>query len=59
MWQEIQLFIKGNIFCNNTEIFISQTLHDSHTCDSHWPMSEYTNYITLYTICTTKLKLTL
>lgn len=35
MWQEIKLFIKGNIFCNNTELFMSQTLQDSHTLDSH------------------------
>jgi len=59
MWQEIKLFVKGNIFCNNTELFTSQTLQDSHIFDSHWPMSEYTNYITLYTICMKKLKLTL
>lgn len=54
-----KLFIKENIFCDNTELFISWTLQDSHTCDSHWPMSEYTNYVTMYTICMAKLKLTL
>jgi hypothetical protein len=59
VWQGMELFIRGNMFCNNTELFISQTLQDSHTFDSHWPMLEYANYVLLYTVCMTKLKLTL